>query len=52
MENSNEQMSSMYMKTFQNQKKKFIKTDNYFSLLTSDIDGARSRYIEKPKKTR
>ena len=52
MENNNEQMSSMYMKTLQNQKKKFVKTDNYFSLSTSDIDGARSRYIEKPKKVR
>ena len=52
MENNSEKVETMYLGTLPNQKKKFVHTDNFFSLKTNDIEGARSKYIEKPIKPR
>ena len=42
----------MYLTTIPNCKRKFVNNNQNPSLSTSDIEGARSRYIEKPIKPR
>ena len=52
MENNSEKLETMYLKTIPNPKKRPASSNQCSSLETSDIDGARSRYIEKPIKPR
>lgn len=52
MESNNEKLETMYLTTIPNSKRKFVNNNQYSSLSTSDIEGARSRFIEKPIKPR
>jgi hypothetical protein len=50
MENNKDQLQSMYLSTIPNLKKQLIHKKS--PLDVSDIEGARSRYIEHPKPKR